>query len=76
MLVFIFRDIRNHFYVPGGEPPERLWHFLILLGVNLFFTSLTVLLFRTPRKFLIGVMSESNIFWRRGVVRSSGAWRK
>ena len=63
-------------YVPGGEPPERLWHFLILLGISLFFTALTVLLFRKPRKFLIGVMSESNIFWRRSIVRSSGAWRK
>ena len=39
------------FFVPGGEFPERLWHFAVLLGISLLVTFLTGVLFWRTRSF-------------------------
>ena len=57
ILVCLFSDFMTFgitFYVPGGEFPERLWHFAILFAISLVVTSLTGLLFWKTRSFSAG----------------------
>ena len=46
--------------VPGGEFPERLWHFAILFGLSLLLTSLTALLFWKRVRSLAALVFRKN----------------